>query len=216
MTEITLKGKPVNTYGSLPEIGSPAPDFLLTGTDFKDFSLSEFRGRNLVLNIFVSVETPVCAESVRRFNNAVTRYENTEVLCISRDLPFAHVRFNTDEGIENVISLSELRSMDFGRDYGLRMTDGSMAGLLARAIVIADKEGKVVYTQLVPEVTEEPDYDNALNHLEGSKIGSGQAAVGGTTVSYDAEVCAKAPEFSEHHRFSDDDEACDDGRSGRI
>lgn len=214
MAEITFKGQAVHTSGELPAVGEPAPEFLLTGTDLSDLSLSGLKGKNLVLNIFISVETPVCAESVRRFNNAVTRYENTEILCISRDLPFAHARFNNEEGLENVISLSELRNLDFGRDYGLRILDGPMAGLLARALVVVDSEGKIAYTQLVPEIGQEPDYEDALEHLSDQKKQAQPEASPGSEEG--PEACTKAPGFPEHQRFSDTDDACDDGRSGKI
>ena len=130
-----------------------------------DISLAQYKGKKLVLNIFPSVDTPVCAASVRRFNAEAGKLEDTEVLCISRDLPFAHARFCGAEGLENVVSVSELRSDDFGRDYGVRIIDSALAGLFARAIVVLDAEGKVIYTQLVPEIAEEPDYQGALNIL---------------------------------------------------
>jgi thiol peroxidase len=214
MAEITFKGKPVHTSGDLPEVGGKAPDFRLTRTDLTDITLDDLKGKKLVFNIFVSVETPVCAESVRRFNNAVTRLENTEVLCISRDLPFAHARFNKAEGLENVISASELRSLHFGRDYGVRITDGPMAGLLARALVVVDEDGKVLHTELVPEIGEEPDYDSALQVLESGGVDPGPVHQGRS--EGEPEVCNKAPEFQEQARFADEDEACDDGRSGKI
>jgi thiol peroxidase len=214
MAQITFKGNPVNTSGELPEVGANAPDFLLTKTDMTDVTLNDFKGKKLVLNIFISIETPVCAESVRRFNNEIKKYENTEVLCVSRDLPFAHARFNMDEGLENVISLSELRNLDFGRDYGLRLVDGSMAGLLARALVVIDEDGKVSYTELVPEIGEEPDYDSALNILSTGTVDPDLSAQ--TRTESDPEVCNKAPEYPEHHRLEDDDDYCDDGRSGKI
>jgi len=214
MAQITFKGNPVNTSGDLPEVGEKAPDFLLTKTDLTDVTLADFKGRKLVLNIFISVETPVCAESVRRFNQEITEYDNTDVICVSRDLPFAHARFNADEGVENVISATELRNLDFGRDYGLRILDGQMAGLLARALVVIDEDGKIMHTELVPEIGEEPDYDSALQILSSGTVDpdlSDQARS-----ANDPEACTKAPEFPEHHRFEDEDDSCDDGRSGKI
>jgi thiol peroxidase len=165
MAQVTFQGTPVNTVGELPAAGQDAPDFTLTKTDMSDISLAQYKGKKLVLNIFPSVDTPVCAASVRRFNAEAGKLENTEVLCISRDLPFAHARFCGAEGLENVVSVSELRSDDFGRDYGVRIIDSALAGLFARAIVVLDAEGKVIYTQLVPEIAEEPDYQGALNIL---------------------------------------------------
>ena len=214
MAEITFKGKPVHTSGDLPEVGAQAPDFLLTKTDLSDMTLAGVKGRKVVLNIFLSVETPTCAESVRRFNHEISKFDNTEVLAISRDLPFAHARFNADEGIDNVISLSELRNLDFGRNYGLRILDGPMAGLLARALVVIDENGKVLYTELVPEIGDEPDYESALQILASGTVESGPAGEGRS--GEDPEVCTKAPDFQEHARFGDEDDACDDGRSGKL
>ena len=165
MAHVTFQGTPVNTVGDLPAVGQAAPDFTLTKTDLSDVSLADYKGKKLVLNIFPSVDTPVCAASVRRFNDEAGKLDNTEVLCISRDLPFALGRFCGAEGLENVTSASELRSDDFGQDYGVRIADSALAGLFARAIVVIDEEGKVVYTQLVPEIAEEPDYQGALAAL---------------------------------------------------
>lgn len=214
MAKITFNGNPVNTSGDLPEVGARAPDFRLTKTDLTDISLADLKGKRGVLNIFISIETPVCAESVRRFNNEISKYENIEVLNVSRDLPFAHARFNAEEGIEHVISVSELRNLDFGRDYGLRILDGQMAGLLARALVVIDKNGKVAYTQLVPEIGEEPDYDSALKILASGSTEAGQSRQ--SSSQNDPEACNKAPEFQEHYRFEDEDDSCDDGRSGKV
>ncbi|MCI5159348.1 MAG: thiol peroxidase [Candidatus Electrothrix sp. AUS1_2] len=165
MAHVTFQGTPVNTVGDLPAVGQAAPDFTLTKTDLSDVSLADYKGKKLVLNIFPSVDTPVCAASVRRFNDEAGKLDNTEVLCISRDLPFALGRFCGAEGLDNVTSASELRSDDFGQDYGVRIADSALAGLFARAIVVIDEEGKVVYTQLVPEIAEEPDYQGALAAL---------------------------------------------------
>ena len=162
MAQITLKGNPVNTSGNLPKTGDNAPDFRLTDTKLADKSLKDFSGKTMILNIFPSIDTPVCSMSVRKFNAEITKFNNTVVLCISRDLPFAHARFCGAEGLNNVVSLSELRTLDFGEKYGLRIVDGPLAGLLARAVVIVDSKGKVLYTQLVPEIGEEPDYEKAL------------------------------------------------------
>lgn len=159
MAEITLKGNSIHTVGKLPAVGSTAPDFSLTGTDLADKSLKDFQGQRLVLNVFPSLDTDVCAMSVRRFNAEVEKLHNTVVLCISKDLPFAHGRFCTTEGLEAVIPLSEMRGASFGEDYGLRITDGPLAGLFSRAVVVIDEAGKVIYTEQVPEIAQEPDYD---------------------------------------------------------
>jgi thioredoxin-dependent peroxiredoxin len=162
MAQVTLKGNPFNISGELPRVGEAAPDFVLTKTDLSDVSLKDYAGKTVVLNIFPSVDTQVCAMSVRRFNAEVSKFENTVVLCASLDLPFAHARFCGAEGLEDVISVSELRNRDFGDGYGLRIMEGPLAGLLARAVVIFDPSGSVLYTELVPEIAQEPDYEAAL------------------------------------------------------
>ncbi len=166
MAQITLKGNSINTSGDLPATGSAAPDFCLTGVDLADVSLKDHVGKKVVLNIFPSIDTPVCASSVRRFNVEASRSENTVVLCISRDLPFALKRFCGAEGLDDVVSLSEMKALKFGEDYGVRITDGPLAGLLARAVVIVDESGNVAYTEQVPEITQEPDYEAALSALK--------------------------------------------------
>lgn len=166
MAQITLEENPIHTLGDLPAIHEKAPDFLLTQVDLTDVSLKNYKGKILLMNIFPSLDTDVCATSVRRFNEMASKMNNTRVLCISRDLPFAHKRFCTTEGITHVISLSELRNNDFGVRYGVRIVDGPMAGLFARSIVIIDTNGDVVYTQLVPEITDEPNYEATLKALE--------------------------------------------------
>ena len=160
MAEITLSGNPVHTVGELPSVGSPAPAFTLTGTDLGAVGSEQFRGKALLLNIFPSVDTPVCAASVRKFNEQAAA-RGLEVLCVSKDLPFALSRFCGAEGIDNVTSASAFRD-SFGEDYGITLADGAMAGLLARAVVVIGADGTVAYTQLVPEIAEEPDYDAAL------------------------------------------------------
>jgi thioredoxin-dependent peroxiredoxin len=162
MALITLKGNPFSTIGNLPVVNLPAPEFSLTKTDLAECVLKDFKGKTVVLNIFPSIDTPVCATSVRRFNEAASSLDNTVVLCISADLPFAHKRFCEGEGLKNVIPLSIFRSLGFGTDYGLTITNGPLSGLLARAIVIVDKNGTVIYTELVPEIAQEPDYTSAL------------------------------------------------------
>lgn len=166
MSQITFKGNPVNTSGKLPEIGSKAPDFKLTAGDLSEKSLSDYKGKNVVLNIFPSVDTGVCAQSVRTFNEKVSAADNTVVLCISKDLPFALNRFCAAEGLKNVETLSDFKSNEFTNAYGVRMTDGPLNGLLSRAVVVINPEGKVVYNEQVPEITQEPDYNNAINALK--------------------------------------------------
>jgi thiol peroxidase len=163
MADVMLKGNLIHTSGHLPDIGSKAPNFRLTGTDLNDITLEKFSGKRLILNIFPSLDTDVCAASVRRFNQMAGKMDNTVVLCISRDLPFAHKRFCVAEGIENVVSLSELRDLNFGNAYGVRILDGPLAGLLARSVVVIDTNGTVKYSEQVPEITQEPNYENILN-----------------------------------------------------
>jgi len=166
MAKITLKGNAINTLKDLPKIGEVAPDFKLISTDLSEKSLSEFKGKKIVLNIFPSLDTPTCAMSVRKFNEQASKLENTVVLCISKDLPFAHGRFCSTEGIENVVSLSEFKDDNFGTTYGVKIVDGPLAGLFSRAVVILDENGKVVYTEQVPEIVDEPNYENAINAIK--------------------------------------------------
>lgn len=166
MASITLQGKPVHTEGTLPQVGSQAPDFKFTKTDLTDASLKDYQGKKVVLNIFPSVDTGVCAASVRQFNEKAGKLTNSVVLCISVDTPFAHKRFCGAEGLSHVISGSVFRHLDFGKKYGVTMTDGSMAGLLSRAVVVLDEHGKVTYTQQVSEIASEPDYHAALDALQ--------------------------------------------------
>lgn len=166
MSQITFKGNPIHTAAELPEIGSNAPDFTVVKTDLSSISMNEFKGKKVVLNIFPSIDTPVCAASVRRFNAEAAKLTNTTVLCISRDLPFAQTRFCAAEGINNVIAGSEYRDSSFSDAYGVKIVDGPLAGLFSRAIVIIDEQGTVVYTQQVPEIGQEPDYDKALAAIQ--------------------------------------------------
>ena len=166
MSEVTFKGEPVQTVGELPESGTEAPPFSLTRTDLSDVSLADFAGKTILLNIFPSIDTPVCAASVRRFNAEAAGFADTVVLCVSVDLPFAHGRFCEAEGLTDVVTLSAFRSQDFGEMYGVRITTGPLRGLLARAIVIIDKSGTVSYTEQVREISQEPDYDAALRGLK--------------------------------------------------
>jgi thiol peroxidase len=165
MASITFKGQPIHTCGELPKIGDEAPDFTLVKSDLSEAKLSDFRGKYVVLNIFPSLDTDVCASSVRRFNKEAASLKNTIVLCISADLPFAARRFCTTEGIENVITLSTFRNPSFGEKYGLTIVDGPMKGLLARAVIVVNPEGKIVYKELVPEIAQEPDYNSAINSI---------------------------------------------------
>ncbi len=159
MAQITLKGNPINTSGELPKVGTKALDFKLTKTDLSDIGLSQFSGKRLVLNIFPSVDTAVCATSVRKFNQQASGLKNTVVLCVSRDLPFALKRFCGAEGLENVIPVSSMRDAAFGQDYGVTITDGPLAGLYARSVVVIDENGQITHTELVPEIAQEPNYD---------------------------------------------------------
>jgi len=165
MATVTLKGNAIETCGELPAIGSEMPFFCLVKSDLSEVGPADFEGKQLVLNIFPSLDTAVCAASVRRFNQDAASFENTEVLCISADLPFAHKRFCEVEGLNNVISLSVFRSPGFGKDFGVELVTGPLKGLLARAVVVVDNEHKVVYSELVPEIVQEPDYQAALKAL---------------------------------------------------
>ncbi len=162
MAQVTLRGKPVQLRGDLPKVGAAAPPFTLTRADLADVSLSDFQGKKKILNIVPSLDTGVCAASARKFNQAVENMTNVVCLTVSNDLPFAQKRFCESEGINNVVTLSQLRDRKFGTDYGIELTDGPMAGLLGRAVVVLDQNDTVVYTQLVPDITQEPDYDKAL------------------------------------------------------
>ncbi|MDR0476656.1 MAG: thiol peroxidase [Desulfobulbaceae bacterium] len=166
MATITLQGNPIETSGALPAKSSPAPDFRLVKTDLSEVTLANYKGKKIVLNIFPSIDTPVCATSVRHFNQAAGQLTNTVVLCVSADLPFAHARFCETGGLKNVESLSVFRSPAFGQDYGVMISTGPLAGLLARAIVIIAADGKVIYTEQVAEITQEPNYDQALAALK--------------------------------------------------
>ena len=162
MANITLGGNPVKTVGELPAVGSPAPDFKVTKTDLSDTKLSDYKGKNVVLNIFPSIGTGVCQASVRKFNELAAGKENTVVISVSRDLPFAHNQFCEAEGIENVIPTSEYKDTSFSDNYHVKYVDGKFEGLLSRSIVVINPEGVVTYTEQVPETGQEPDYDKAL------------------------------------------------------
>ncbi|WP_445722449.1 thiol peroxidase [Flavobacterium sp.] len=165
MATVTLGGNAIHTNGELPKVGSKTPDFKLTNTDLGNVSLADFAGSKLVLNIFPSVDTGTCATSVREFNAKASQLENTKVLCISRDLPFAQKRFCGAEGLEKVVNLSDFNTGNFGKDYGLEITDGPLAGLHSRVVVIVDENGIVKYTEQVAEIANEPNYESALAAL---------------------------------------------------
>lgn len=161
-----FKGEPVNLIGDFVKVGTKAPNFELVKSDLSSLSLDSLKGKKVLLNIFPSLDTAVCATSVRKFNEKATSLGNTIVLAISKDLPFAQSRFCTTEGIKNVVPLSDFRYSSFEEAYGLRMANGPLAGLLARAVVVIDEEGVVKYTELVPEITQEPNYEKALDALK--------------------------------------------------
>ncbi len=198
MAETAFEGSPVQLSGDLPLPGMAAPDFTLTGSELSDVSLKDYAGKTVVLNIFPSIDTPTCAMSVRKFNAEIGNTDNAVVLCVSADLPFAHARFCGAEGLDHVVSASTFRSPGFGDAYGIRITGGSLAGLMARAVVVIDGQGKVAYTQLVGEISQEPDYGKALACL------SSEDVLQACTASFTAE----------HSRGMDDDGPCDDGRGG--
>ena len=162
MAKTAFKGTPVTLAGEFVKVGTPAPEFTLVKGDLSNYTLKDGKGKYLVLNIFPSMDTGVCATSVRKFNQLAANRPNVTVLAISKDLPFAQGRFCTTEGIENVVPLSDFRYSDFDESYGVRMADGPLAGLLARSVVVIGKDGTVAYTELVPEITQEPDYEKAL------------------------------------------------------
>lgn len=198
MAQTAFKGSPVNLSGDLPRPGSPAPAFTLTGKDLSAVTLADYAGRTVVLNIFPSIDTPTCAMSVRKFNAEIGNMPNAVVICVSADLPFAHARFCGAEGLDHVVTASTFRNPEFGDAYGTRITHGPLAGLMARAVVVIDGHGKVVYTQLVDEISQEPDYDRALACLNQEDV------LQACTTSFTAE----------HSRGLDDDAPCDDGRAG--
>lgn len=159
---VVCRGQEAHTSGPMVKVGQQAPDFRATNADLQDVSLSSFKGKRVILNIFPSLDTPTCALSVRQFNARASELENTVVLCLSMDLPFAQSRFCSTEGLNNVVPLSVFRSHDFLKEYGLQLADGPLKGLMARAVIVIDETGKVCYTQLVSNISNEPDYDAAL------------------------------------------------------
>lgn len=165
MAQITLKGNTIETIGNLPQKDQAAPDFILTASDLSSKSLADFSGKKIVLNIFPSIDTPVCAASVRKFNEEMNKRDDAVVLCISADLPFAHSRFCEGEGLDKIIPLSSFKSPQFGKDYGQTITTGPIAGLLARSAVVIDEKGIIIYSEQVPEIAQEPNYDAILKSL---------------------------------------------------
>jgi len=165
MATVTLKGTPINTSGNLPQVGKKAPDFKLVKTDLSTTSLSDYKGQAVVLNIFPSIDTGTCAQSVRKFNKELNEINDIKVLCISRDLPFAQARFCGAEGLENVINLSDFRDNSFGKAYGLDFIDGPLEGLHSRTIVVIDKNGIITHTEQVSEIVDEPNYKAAFEAL---------------------------------------------------
>jgi thioredoxin-dependent peroxiredoxin len=165
MAQVTLKGSPIETVGSLPAVGSTAPDFTLVKGDLSELTLSALKGSRVVLNIFPSVDTGTCATSVRKFNEKAASLNNTQVICVSADLPFAQNRFCGAESIKNVATASAFRSPEFGEKYGVRFTTGPLKGLLSRSVVVIDENGKVLYTEQVAETVNEPNYDAAIAAL---------------------------------------------------
>lgn len=165
MSTIKLGGNTIETSGTLPKVGDSAPDFNLTSQDLSTKNLSDYKGSRVIMNIFPSIDTNVCATSVRKFNEKATGLKNTKVLCISKDLPFAQKRFVSDEEINNVTNLSDFRDGNFGKNYGVEMTSGALSGLHSRAVLVLDETGKVIHSQQVPDIGEEPDYLSALKTL---------------------------------------------------
>ena len=202
MAEIIINGKPANTTGSLPAVGDKAPGFVLTKTDLSGISLNDLKGKNVILNIFPSIDTPVCSTSVRRFNTEVANLPNTAVLCVSMDLPFAHARFCTTEGISGVIPVSKMGDNSFGEDYGVMIADGMLKGLFARAVVAVNDEGIVIYSKFARDLSEEPDYNEVLTVFKKNDTGK-------TSLN----ICS-GPMNAESARFDDPNEPCDDGRGG--
>lgn len=165
MTEITLQGNKINTNGEIPKVGSQAPEFILVDSDLNDVSLSNFEGKNIILNVIPSLDTPVCQKSTKIFNEKTSVLSDVVVLAVSADLPFAMKRFCTAESIDSVKPMSMMRSRNFAKDYGVLIIDGPLSGITARAVIVIDKEKKIIHSELVQEIANEPDYDTALNSL---------------------------------------------------
>jgi thiol peroxidase len=166
MAKVSFQGDPVYTCGRLPAVGDSAPDFLLTKSDLSDVSLKEFSGKKKILNIVPSLDTPVCAASAKKFNEIADTLPETVIITVSVDTPFAQDRFSNAEGVKKEVILSQFRNRDFGRDYGVEITDSPLRGLFARAIVVLDEKNKVLYTEMVPDIGQEPDYDKAVGAIK--------------------------------------------------
>ena len=203
MATIQIKGQPVKTIGELPKPGEMAPEFILTKSDFTDISLNEFTGKKIILNIFPSIDTPVCSASVRRFNQEISSIPDAVVICASLDLPFALSRVCEAEGLKDVIPASELRDRAFGDIYGVRIIEGPLKGLFARSVVVIDEKGVVLYAKFVEELTTEPDYEEVLGFLKKSPADSED----------ESQICTHSA-TAEHSRITDSDDPCDDGRAG--
>lgn len=165
MTTITLKGAPIHTAGALPAVGTEAPAFILTRTDLSEITLADCLGKKTILNIFPSLDTPTCAKAVKHFNEMAGAHDDVAVLCVSADLPFAQKRFCTTDNIKNVVPVSTFRNSGFGKTYGVEIIDGPLASLLSRAVIVLDKAGKVIYTEQVQEIADEPNYEAALKAI---------------------------------------------------
>jgi thioredoxin-dependent peroxiredoxin len=170
MAVITLNGSPLHTIGSLPAVGSQAPDFIVTKTDLSEIRLKNYLGRKIILNIFPSLDTPTCASAMHNFNDIASRFSDILVLCISEDLPFAQTRFCSVEKLQNVQPVSVFRHPEFGENYGVMIIDGPLMGILSRAVVIIDEQGKVIHAEQVKELSNEPDYENILSVLNGKSF----------------------------------------------
>lgn len=210
MTQISIRGTHVKTSGRLPAVGSQAKPFCLTRTDLSDITLTDLQGKNIVLNIFPSVDTGVCAASVRRFNTEAAKLENTVVLCVSLDLPFAHARFCEAEGITDVVPVSVFRNREFIADYAVVIDEGPLTGLLARSVVVIDANKAVVYTELVPELGQEPDYNAVLDAL--SRVAEPRPDAD-PVHQVPLDPCMR-PATAENSRLVEKDEPCYDGRAG--
>jgi thiol peroxidase len=167
MAVITLNGSPLHTIGTLPAVGTAAPDFIVTKTDLSDIRLSNYRGKKIILNIFPSMDTPTCATAMHKFNDIASQFNQVLILCVSEDLPFAQQRFCGSQHLQNIQPVSVFRHPDFGQQYGVMIIDGPLTGILSRAVIIIDEKGKVIYTEQVPELSNEPNYEEMIKALNG-------------------------------------------------
>lgn len=212
MTDIIVKGKKTKVKGYLPEIGAKAIDFKLTKNDLGDISLADLKGKNIILNVFPSIDTPVCAASVRRFNTEAAKIKDTVVLCVSMDLPFAHGRFCAAEGIENVVSVSAFRSPEFIQNYGLVIDEGPVKGLLARYVVAIDSTGTIVYSEACQDLSAEPDYNDVVECVT-KTMKAVPAPQSSDKDQLPLDRCVY-PSTAEDSRLDHEDGPCDDGRAG--